>query len=87
MLTDNYKYLDKNDTVKFVSGSTEDLDRGCRIVEEFSMTERCHVFISPVFGCIDPADIVEYMKDHRLNDVRLQLQMHKFIWSPDKKGV
>lgn len=87
MLTDNYKYLDKNDTVKFVSGSTEDLDRACRIIEEFSLTERCHVFISPVFGCIDPADIVEYMKDHRLNDVRLQLQMHKFIWSPDKKGV
>lgn len=36
---------------------------------------------------IDPADIVEFMKNNYMNDVNLQLQLHKFIWDPDKKGV
>ena len=30
---------------------------------------------------------MEFMTEHKLNDVRLQLQMHKFIWDPDKRGV
>jgi 7-carboxy-7-deazaguanine synthase len=45
------------------------------------------VYISPVFERIDPKEIVEYMKEYRLNQVRLQLQLHKFIWDPEKKGV
>jgi 7-carboxy-7-deazaguanine synthase len=36
---------------------------------------------------MDPADMVEYMKAHRLCGVNLQLQLHKFIWDPEKRGV
>lgn len=87
MLKENFKYLTDCDTVKFVSGSIADLDRTSEVIREYSLTERCRVYISPVFGMIDPADIVEYMKEHDLNDVRLQLQLHKFIWDPEKRGV
>ena len=87
MLTENYAYLSKCDTVKFVSGSINDLERASSVISEFSLTEKCNVYLSPVFGKITPAEIVEFMKSHNLNGVRLQLQLHKFIWSPDKRGV
>lgn len=51
------------------------------------LTHRCHVYLSPVFGSIEPAEIVDFMQAHTLNDVTLQLQMHKFIWDPNKRGV
>lgn len=83
----NFELLKKNDTVKFVTGSEEDLERALEIIRMYSLTERCHVYFSPVFGRIDPADIVEFMINHKLNGVRLQLQLHKFIWDPMARGV
>ncbi len=87
MLLENFELLDPQDTVKFVSGSIEDLERARCLIEEYGLTERCHVYISPVFGSIEPKDIVDYMIEHKMNDVRLQIQMHKVIWDPDKRGV
>ncbi len=87
MCLENFKYLAKQDTVKFVSGSITDLERAAEIIEKYALTERCHVYFSPVFGSIEPAEIVDFMKRRRLNGARLQLQLHKFIWDPDKKGV
>ncbi len=87
MCLENFQYLAKQDTVKFVSGSIADLERAAEIIEKYSLTERCYVYFSPVFGSIEPAEMVEFMKRRRLNGARLQLQLHKFIWDPDKKGV
>lgn len=87
MLTENYAYLRECDAVKFVAGSTEDLERAAEIIARYRLSEKCSVFISPVFGSIDPREIVEFMTDRKLNGVRLQLQLHKFIWSPDQRGV
>ena len=83
----NFQVLGRHDSVKFVSGTKEDLDRAKQIIEEYDLTNRCHVFISPVFGSISPAEIVSYLISNNMNHVRLQLQMHKFIWDPDKRGV
>lgn len=87
MLPDNFAYLKPDDTVKFVSGSIGDLDRALEIINRYDLTDRCHVYLSPVFGSIDPADMVAYMMEHRMNGVRLQIQMHKVIWDPDQRGV
>lgn len=87
MCVDNFRLLDCHDTVKFVSGSISDLERAAELIEEYSLVERCHVYISPVFGEIDPAEIVSFMEERRLNGVRLQLQLHKFIWEPTMRGV
>ena len=87
MRRDNFKLLNEHDTVKFVAGSVQDLDRAREIINDYHLSERCHVFISPVFGKLPPAEIVEYMLDHEMKDVRLQLQLHKFIWHPAKRGV
>ena len=87
MLTDNYRFLTPEDSVKFVSGSEEDLRRAAEIIEKYKLNERCGVFISPVFGAIDPEEIVNFLIRRKLNGVRLQLQLHKFIWDPEKRGV
>lgn len=87
MITEHYALLGPEDTVKFVAGSREDLDRVREIINRFGLTEKCHVYLSPVFGSIDPAEMVEYMMEHRMNGVRLQIQMHKVIWDPEKRGV
>lgn len=87
MFLKNFLLLGKKDTVKFVAGSMEDLERARKIVEKFGLLGRCHIYISTVFGKLDPTDVVEYMKAHNLNGVTLQLQMHKFIWNPQERGV
>ncbi len=87
MCTDNYSLLNKNDTVKFVSGSKADLIKAKEIMEKYNLIGRVNVYISPVFGNIEPKEIVEFMIENKLNDVNLQLQLHKIIWDPDMKGV
>lgn len=87
MCIDNLPLLEKKDTVKFVAGNIGDLEKAKDIIDKYRLTEKCNVYISPVFGKIEPADIVEYMKKNKMNYVTLQLQIHKFIWNPNAKGV
>jgi 7-carboxy-7-deazaguanine synthase len=86
-LWSNIDYLGSRDEVKFVIGSREDYEWSCDKVCRFDLPKRCHaVLFSPIFGRIDPRKIVEWILADRL-DVRFQLQMHKFIWSPTQRGV
>lgn len=87
MVTENFELLTEKDTVKFVVSSTEDLQKAEEIATRYDLVNRCAVYISPVFGSIDPAQMVDFMKQRRLNGWRLQLQLHKFIWDPEKRGV
>lgn len=87
MNTANFELLNPHDSVKFVVGSEADLIRAAEIIEEFSLIGKCHVYFSSVFGKIEPARIVEFMTENNLNGTRIQLQLHKFIWEPDKRGV
>ncbi len=87
MCLENFSLLRAKDTVKFVAGSKEDLIRAKDIIDKYRLTDKCAVYISPVFGKIEPVEIVDFMIENKLNDVNMQLQMHKVIWDPDKKGV
>lgn len=87
MKVENFAYLKPEDTVKFVAGSRQDLERAREIIAGFQLTQKCSVYISPVFGAIAPEEIVEFMKQYRLNGVNLQLQLHKIIWDPQQRGV
>lgn len=85
MLTENFALLHEADTVKFVCGSREDVFRAKEIAEQFK--PQCPLYLSPVFGRIEPAEIVEIMKEQHMGGFRLQLQLHKFIWDPNERGV
>ncbi len=87
MRPENFAVLTGRDTVKFVVSDRADLDRAREIMKEYHLTERCRVFVSPAYGGIDPEEIVDYMKEYHLNDVTLQLQLHKIIWDADRRGV
>ncbi len=87
MNLENYKYLGKNDVVKFVCGSDLDLLKAKEIILKYHLNEYTNPFISPMFGEIELEKIVDFMKDNNLNGVRLQLQIHKIIWDKDKRGV
>jgi 7-carboxy-7-deazaguanine synthase len=87
MHTENFKYLNKNDTVKFVIGNRADLVRAKEVIEKYKLVDRTAVYFSPVYGEISPKDMVEFMIENRLNGVNFQLQLHKYIWEPNKRGV
>ncbi|EWM52295.1 putative 7-carboxy-7-deazaguanine synthase QueE [Ruminococcus flavefaciens] len=87
MLTGNYSFLTMEDTVKFVAGSLSDLEKALLIIKTYGLCEKCRVYLSPVFGKIEPAQMVDFMIKNKMNSVRLQLQLHKFIWPPDMRGV
>lgn len=85
MIIDNISLLQANDTLKFVCASHRDLLRAYEVIQQTK--PKCKVYFSPVFGKIEPADMVEFIKEKGLGEVRLQLQLHKFIWDPQKRGV
>lgn len=87
MVQDNLTLLDERDTVKFVVSDDNDLQKTKYIIEQYHLDEKCNVIISPVFGKIEPVKIVEFMLANKMNNVRIQLQIHKIIWDADKRGV
>jgi 7-carboxy-7-deazaguanine synthase len=84
---ENIPHLTRHDEVKFVCGSREDYEWARAIIIEHNLTERVGaILISPIFGSIEPVDLVGWILEDGL-DVRFQLQMHKFIWEPNARGV
>lgn len=87
MMTENFNLLTLRDTVKFVSGNYDDLMRAKEIMDKYKLYGKVNLYISPVFGSIEPVEIVKFMTENKMNNVNLQLQMHKIIWDADMKGV
>lgn len=87
MRTANFKELGKEDVLKFVVGSAEDLEDMKQVVTREFSGEKPAFYVSPVWGKIAPRELVEYVRANQLSDVVVQVQLHKIIWSPDKRGV
>ena len=86
-LWSNIPHLAKRDEVKFVIGSREDYEWSREQLRTHDLATRCGgVLFSPIFGRIEPRDIVAWILEDKL-PVRFQLQMHKFIWEPRARGV
>jgi len=83
----NFELISSKDVCKFVIGSAEDLEKAREVIDRYMLAEKCLVYLSPITSMMDPVEIVEFMKENRMNRIRLQLQLHKIIWSPDTKGV
>ena len=82
----NLKLLKKDDEIKFVIGTKEDYIWSKKIIKKHKLDTICSILISPVYNKIDSKKIVEWILKDNIN-VRFQMQMHKQIWEPDKKGV
>lgn len=82
----NVEHLKANDEVKFVIGSREDYNWSKAIVEKYQLDKKTKILFSSVFGQVAHKELVEWILEDNLN-VRYQLQMHKYIWDPNKTGV
>jgi 7-carboxy-7-deazaguanine synthase len=85
-LYENLDFIKPNDEIKFVIGSREDYEWSKEIITKHSLTEKCPLLFSVVFGKLAPVQLVEWILEDNLK-VRYQLQMHKIIWEPTAKGV
>ena len=82
----NVTRLTMKDEAKFVLLDRSDYEWACDILARYELAKRCVVLMSPVFGSLDPRQLAEWVLADRL-PVRLQLQLHKLIWTPDMRGV
>ena len=82
----NVTRLTMKDEAKFVLLDRSDYEWACDILARYELAKRCVVLMSPVFGSLDPRQLAEWVLADRL-PVRLQLQLHKLIWTPAMRGV
>lgn len=84
---ENFNFLNKNDELKFVVQDFDDFQYALRIISEYSLDNIVdNILFSPVFGLCEPKDLANWiLSAHK--SFRLQLQLHKFIWHPNTRGV
>ncbi len=67
-------------------GNREDYDWSKEIISKYDLKDKSEILFSVVFGELEPVSLVNWIIEDKL-DVRYQLQMHKYIWHPETKGV
>ena len=85
-LYENINSLKKTDELKFVIGNREDYDWSKKIISKYDLIGKRSILFSVVYGELEPVTLVNWILEDKL-DVRFQLQMHKYIWHPETKGV
>jgi len=84
---ENISYLTKKDEVKFVIKDRVDYEWAKGVVNKYNLFERVRaVLFSPVFGEIEPSTLAGWILEDKI-PVRFQIQLHKYIWSPEARGV
>jgi 7-carboxy-7-deazaguanine synthase len=83
----NIPELCRRDEVKIVLADRNDYDWAKGVIEEHDLVSRTNqVLLSPVWGELDPKDLVRWVLEDDLM-VRVQIQMHKVIWDAETQGV
>jgi 7-carboxy-7-deazaguanine synthase len=83
---DNLERLKPTDEVKFVIAHRADFEWSRDLVRQRLLTERCPVLFSPVHGQLDPGTLGRWILEDGLA-VRLQVQLHKYLWPGVERGV
>lgn len=85
-LWSNLDVLQPWDELKVVIAHRADYEWARQQIRDRGLAERHTVLLSPSFGQLEPVDLANWILEDSL-PVRMQLQMHKFIWHPDERGV
>lgn len=86
MRWENMPLLRSKDEAKFVIRDRSDYEWARDVLQRHDLARRCTVLFGPVFGEIDLRQLAEWILADRL-PVKFQMQMHKYIWDPDMRGV
>jgi len=82
----NMNFLNKQDEVKFVICHQEDYRFACEVGRLYRLTDKCKVLFSAAQGFLQPCELAAWiLRDHL--SVRLQIQLHKFLWPGKPRGV
>ena len=91
MVMKNYAYPTGCPTViKFVVADEEDLICMLDVIRAFDLMNRTDItaiYVGPMYGRITPDEIVTFIKENRLWNVFVQIQLHKVFWPNTVKGV
>lgn len=82
----NIDLLRAGDEVKFVIADRADYEWSRDMIRRHRLIERCPILLNPVFDRLRHIDLAEWVISDRL-DVRVGMQIHKFIWTPLTRGV
>jgi 7-carboxy-7-deazaguanine synthase len=86
-LWSNLDKLKSTDQIKFVIASRRDWDWAEGVIREHRLDTRFQCLVSPVFGAVEPVELVNWLLESGLDRVRFQLQIHKIVWDPATRGV
>ncbi|HMC66210.1 MAG TPA: 7-carboxy-7-deazaguanine synthase QueE [Gemmataceae bacterium] len=82
----NLDVLKPTDQIKFVIASRRDFDWAAEVIREHDLERRFMVLLSPVFSAVQPLELAGWLLESGLQ-VRMQLQLHKYVWDPQARGV
>jgi 7-carboxy-7-deazaguanine synthase len=82
----NLTALKPTDQIKFVIASRQDFDWTANTIRTHNLDDRFTVLLSPVFGLVQPIELADWLLASGLK-ARMQIQLHKYIWDPDARGV
>jgi 7-carboxy-7-deazaguanine synthase len=82
----NLGRLRRGDEVKFVLTSREDYDWATGLVRRERLADRTTVLYAPAWGRVDAAELAGWILSDRL-EVRLNVQLHKYVWGAARRGV
>ncbi len=82
----NFDCIKPSDEIKFVLCDREDYDWAKEFMRSHKLADRCAILFSPVAPLLEPFSLARWITEDRLG-VRLNLQMHKYIFGPDARGV
>lgn len=82
----NFALLTSRDEVKFVVSSEEDYRFARDVIREYGKERPFRALLSPAFGLLPPDRLAGWMIGDAI-DARFQLQLHKLVWGPDRRGV
>ena len=82
----NLEILTPRDEVKFVIYDKDDFTWALGVAERYRLPGRLPVLISPVFGALSLPEVAAWILDSG-QPLRLNLQLHKYIWGPEARGV
>jgi 7-carboxy-7-deazaguanine synthase len=83
---ENFAHLKPHDEVKFVLSSEEDYRYAREVIRKYGKEDPFKVLFSPAYGLLSPERLAGWMVGDTV-DARFQLQIHKLVWGPDRRGV
>lgn len=83
---ENIAQLKSHDEVKFVLADRNDYEWAVDVVRKYQLIGKVPVLFSPAFGQLSPETLAQWILDDELG-VRLNLQLHKYVWPPTRQGI